>query len=73
MGRLPTYNEMESLVTCAGVKRIAVENFLMSLDFSVSRSLNLMNLKNDAVLYRWNAATIGAILRGIDTAYGLLR
>lgn len=69
MPHLPTFNEIEKLVAAAGVKRLAVENFLLSIDTSMSRYFHLMNLNDDARLYRWNAATVAAIKRGIDMAY----
>lgn len=46
-----------------GCKRIAVENFLMSV--GKSRVEALMNLEMDAASYRWNAATVNAIRKGI--------
>lgn len=47
-----------------GVKSIAVINFLSSLgDLTLQEALANLNL--DANLYKWNAATVNAIRKGI--------
>lgn len=51
------------------VKKIAVENFLGSLDKSMTVWQHLANLSMDAMLYRWNGATVRAIRKGIQQAY----
>lgn len=55
--------EIERFASREGVKRIAVENFLMSMG-SVARDVSL-NLHQDAGLYRWNSKTVKAIQDGI--------
>jgi hypothetical protein len=60
----------ETIVTLAarkGVKRTAVENFLGTLgsEGPSGKSGALRNLYSDAASYKWNAATISAISRGI--------
>lgn len=49
------------------VRRIAVENFLSSME-GLTRMQALGNLYLDAGLYGWNAATVAAIRKGIELA-----
>lgn len=62
-----TEKEITALAARPGVRKVAVENFLFSLDgldyFSAA-----CNLVQDARDYGWNAATQTAILMGIDLA-----
>jgi hypothetical protein len=60
--------EIEQLAARQGVRRIAVENFLGTLDTSVGPSGNKRNLWADAQSYKWNAATVAAIQSGIALA-----
>ena len=60
-----TSSQISRLATRDGVRRIAVENFLSSMD---DPSEALANLELDARLYRWNAATVRAIRDGIRMA-----
>ena len=53
------------------IKKIAVENFLGSLDLSIPHYCQVGNVWHDARLYKWNDETIMAILKGIKKAYGL--
>lgn len=62
-----TGQEIESLSTRKGVKAIAVQNFLGTLNDSTAREA-YHNLQADARSYRWNAATIKAIEAGITLA-----
>lgn len=64
-----TQAEIEKLANRQGVRRIAVENFLSTLGGAGSEWGELCNLYADAQSYRWNAATIYAIERGIKLAY----
>ena len=58
---------ISKLASRAGVKRIAVENFLGSLgDLTKSEAFGNLNL--DARSYKWNAATVKAISDGIKAA-----
>ena len=58
---------IEELASRPGVKRIAVENFLMTLGDNDKKTA-LTNLGNDALVYNWNAVTFGAIYDGIIIA-----
>lgn len=73
MARLLTPKEILTLAAGAGVKRIAVENFLSSLDNALPMQGHLMNLEMDAASYKWNYATQSAIRAGIIIAYGEAR
>lgn len=53
----------------SGVRRIAVENFLGSIDTKMSQSDHLRNLNADARDYKWNAATQAAIRAGLKEIY----
>lgn len=61
-----TPTEVEQFARKPGVKRIAVENFLltMGIDSMAAR----MNMNYDARIYGWNDATYTAILGGIQYA-----
>ena len=59
--------QIEKYASLEGVKRIAVENFLMSL--SGNAIADSMNLGQDAGLYKWNTKTVNAIKKGIFEAY----
>jgi hypothetical protein len=63
-----TKERIEQLASKRGVRRIAVENFLASLE-SGSESGAMMNLVQDARSYKWNAATVAAIRTGIREAF----
>lgn len=56
--------KIRELASRKGVKVIAVQNFLMSLDAS-NIAFADANLVMDAGLYKWNAATQKAIRDGI--------
>lgn len=51
------------------VKKIAVENFLASLSSNPNKAVALLNLGMDAKQYKWNAATVNAIKKGIYEYY----
>ena len=59
-----TKEQIEKLAARKGVKRIAVENSLMSL--SGNKAHDYANIEVDARLYKWNAATLNAILKGVS-------
>lgn len=61
-----TAGEIKKLAGRKGTRRIAVENFLMSMGDDRFHALN--NLAYDAIVYRWNPATKQAISDGIDIA-----
>lgn len=60
--------EIEKLAERIGVKKIAVENFLMSMTNNESEKLARGNLFLDAQMYKWNGKTIKAISDGIKLA-----
>lgn len=60
-------SEINKLASAKGVKAIAVQNFLSSLYDSDSIDA-MANCRMDARLYKWNAATVNAIQKGIDLA-----
>lgn len=62
-----TTEEIETLMARQGVRQIALVNFLFFMD-GYSRSDALDNLSTDAILYKWNAATLKAIRDGINLA-----
>jgi len=68
MLRLLQIEDIKTLASRKEVRRIAVENFLMTVHHNESKQQALMNLKWDAERYRWNTATIRAIEDGIDQA-----
>ena len=61
--------EVEEFATRPEVKKIAVENFLMSMGTDFNNIIG--NLTIDAKSYKWNKQTIQAILDGIFLAAGL--
>ena len=61
-----TTQEIEKLASRKGVKRIAVENFLMTVTNNKTASIAYSNLFMDSRLYKWNAATVKAIQKGIE-------
>lgn len=64
-----TRTEIERYASAKGVKRIAVENFLSSLDPGSGSMGNTMNMHMDAQMYKWNEATVRAIEAGIRAAF----
>jgi len=68
-----TADEIEKFACRRNVRRIAVENFLMTVDNNDSLGDALANLGMDAGLYKWNRETVGAITKGIYLAGGVVR
>lgn len=60
---------IEELARQPKVRRIAVENFLSSLD-GLDYQGAKANLEMDAASYRWNEETVGAIWTGILEHFG---
>ncbi len=60
---------VEKVSNKKGVKKIAVENFLMSLDKDYSYQDTKANLYNDSQSYKWNYKTIETIGKGINLFY----
>lgn len=68
MSKQLTNAQVESFASRKSVKRIAVENFLASLqDLSWAEALG--NLELDAKLYKWDAQTVKAIRDGINVVF----
>jgi hypothetical protein len=61
-----TSAEIETLATKEGVRKIAVENFLITVDSNSLKIHALANLQMDEKLYNWNNATVAAIKEGIE-------
>ena len=49
-------------------KKIAVENFLMTVSQCQNKYYALANLDKDRLLYGWNMDTVRAVRKGIDIA-----
>jgi hypothetical protein len=64
-----TSEEIAKYASRKGVRKIAVENFLMSLGNAGSLGNELANLYMDTQLYKWKSATVRAIEAGIRKAY----
>lgn len=64
-----TKEEITKLVSFENVRKIAVENFLMSLDLESGFIAAQMNLEMDTKLYKWNYETHSAIYKGICLAF----
>ena len=58
--------EVEGFASRSGVKRIAVENFLMSMGNDAKTAY--LNLRLDTTLYGWNLGTVKAIGDGMRLA-----
>ena len=61
-----TNTEVETLANRPGVRRIAVQNFLLTVTANPDSYCAHANLAMDTRLYRWNAATVRAIQAGIE-------
>lgn len=66
-------NEIRRLASKPGVKKIAVENFLISVSANENEWTAIQNLYLDAGLYRWNSATQKAIKEGIKKYFSCKR
>lgn len=55
------------------MNKLAVQNFLSSLDMTMPKSDQIKNAILDSALYHWNNQTYTAILNGIDRAYAQKR
>lgn len=62
--------EIDELASRHGVRRVAVENFLISMPRELTWEMQYENLRRDARMYRWNIATRAAIAEGIQRVYG---
>lgn len=66
MRKLST-EEIEKFSSRDGVRKIAVENFLMSMGENPMVAFG--NLSMDAGLYNWNSKTVNTIRSGINLAF----
>ena len=55
----------EILASHPKAKRLAVENFLMTVHYNDNTTTAFVNLEKDARLYKWNRETVKAIEEGI--------
>jgi hypothetical protein len=69
MMRELTGKEIEECASRPGAKKIAVENFLMSMGTDLTIAMG--NLGIDAKQYGWSQDTIDAIVEGMWLAAGL--
>ena len=63
-----TIKEIEQFASLKGAKRIAVENFLGTLENNETKTDAMINLRADANSYHWNEPTYNAIRKGIHYA-----
>ena len=70
MPRKLTLPEIEKLASLPKVRRIAVENFLITVQNNPDVLCAKMNLDADARLYRWKKETVNAIKQGIKLSSG---
>ena len=64
-----TAKEVEEIVTARPkARRLAVENFLMTVHHNENAAAALANLERDAKLYNWDFPTVEAICLGITKA-----
>ena len=61
-----TIPEINKLASCKNVRKIAVENFLMTMGDNYRHAE--LNLWNDTASYKWNSKTYDAILSGMRLA-----
>lgn len=61
-------DEIAALASRKGVRKIAVENFLMTVHHNDDSQTAFANLEMDADLYKWNGPTRTAIAEGITLA-----
>jgi hypothetical protein len=63
-----TLVQIEELASRPGVVRIAVENFLTTLEGMSSREA-YHNMRLDARSYKWNRETVKALEQGLEIHY----
>lgn len=65
--------QIKNFASRPGVREIAVGNFLGTVHNCITPDNAFLNLIKDAKLYRWNDATVNAIVDGILAAVDLLQ
>ena len=70
MLRKLTAEEIEQFASRENVRRIAVENFLMTVANNLDMDAALINLCMDAKSYDWDRGTLKAITHGVVLAGG---
>lgn len=68
-----TVPEIERFATRKGVRRLAVENFLMTCHYSKNSHDAYENARADARSYKWDSNTLAAVIDGIALASGRIR
>ncbi|MCK4329460.1 hypothetical protein KAX02_06420 [candidate division WOR-3 bacterium] len=71
MLRKLTAEEIEGFASRENVKRIPVENFLMTVTNNDNITAALNNLEYDGKVYYWNRETMKAINEGIHLSGGM--
>ena len=66
-----TVEEIKGFSERPNVKKVAVENFLKSMNIGEGTPLTIEHLVTDAKSNKWNNETVEAILDGILTSGGL--
>ena len=61
-------SEIEEFASRRGVDKIAVKDFLNSIEFSETPDAAIINLSLSSKKYKWNRATVKAIKDGINRA-----
>lgn len=60
-----TIAEIEKFASRPGVRRVAVENFLITATNNKTLLYATLNLERDARMYNWNDETVAAIVDGL--------
>jgi hypothetical protein len=69
MGRL-TAEQIELLASREDARRVAVENFLSTVDPLDGPGAAFVNMRADARSYKWNESTVDAIRTGLVLIFG---
>jgi len=64
-----TSEEIAYFASRPDVRKIDVENFLMSIDPAMPHAAHLLNLARDGNAYKWNKPTVLAIMDVISLVY----
>lgn len=62
--------EIQELASRPGIKKKAVENFLLTVHINTSEPAAYLNMIRDAEMYNWNMETQEAIYEGILLSSG---
>lgn len=64
-----TLDEIKEFAERPNVKKVAVENFLISFPLDIGELANYQNVLMDSRLYKWNSNTIRVIKDGLHLAF----